>query len=165
MLQFLLLLVAAPLFFSSCDDETEAPKELLPKLDGFYIYGTNTIASSAVEPAARMALAVLDHGKAPNVENQAGVYGKFLFIGANSKIKFAEVKNEVGIVYGAENGGTTSNGLDVGNVPIDDNVIHGTLLVDGPEIDVAEAGLYYAFANVNTGFFVLVHVDVVIDFL
>lgn len=158
-LQLLLLLVATPLIFTSCDDEEDAPKELLPKLDGFYIYGTNTIAASAVEPAARMSLAILDHGKAPNVEDEAGVYGKFLFIGANSKIKFAEVKAEVGTVYGAENGGTVENGLDVGNVPIDDNVIHGTLLADGPEIEVAEAGLYYAFANVNTGFFVLVHIE------
>ncbi len=158
-LQLLLLLVATPLIFTSCDDDNEEPKELLPKLDGFYIYGTNTVAASAVEPAARMALAILDHEKAPNVEDQPGVYGKFLFIGANSKIKFAEVKSEVGTVYGAQNGGTVSNGLDVGNVPIDDNVIHGTLTENGPEIEVAEAGLYYAFANVNTGFFVLVRVE------
>lgn len=158
-LQLLLLLLATPLIFSSCDSDEEAPKELLPKLDGFYIYGTNTIASSAVEPAARMARAILDHGKAPNVTDAEGVYGKFLFIGANSKIKFAEVKNEVGVVYGAPDGGTVSNGLDVGNVPIDDNVIHGTLTADAPEVNVSEAGLYYAFVNVNTGLFVLIHIE------
>lgn len=152
------LLLATPLLFTSCDDGGEDPKELLPKLDGFYVFGTNTVAETAVEPAARMKRAILDHGKAPNVENEDGVYGKFMYIGAGAEIKFAEVTGEEGVVYGATDGGSIDNGLDVGNVPIDDNVIHGTLLEDGPAIQVASEGLYYVFANANTGLFVIMRV-------
>jgi len=154
-----ILLTAVVLSFSGCDDDDSKPKELLPNLDGLYVYGSNTIAATSVEPAARMDRAILDHGKAPNVENQEGVYGKFLYIGANSTIRFAHVSDEVGTVYGAADGGTVENGLDVGNVPIDDMVIHGELLADGPQIEIAEEGLYYAFVNINTGFFVLSRVE------
>lgn len=155
-----LALLALPLWISSCNgDEEGGPGELLPKLDGFYIYGTNTIAETALEPNAKMARAILDKGQGALVENMEGVYGKFLYIGANSKIKFAEVKNEVGTSYGATGGGTVSTGGDVGSVPINDNVIHGTLVADATEINVAEEGLYYAFANVTTKQFILMRVE------
>lgn len=153
-----LLAAAIPLFIASCSDDNDEPKELLPKLEGYYVFGTNTVAESAVEPNARMKRAILDPSKAPNVENQEGVYGKFMYIGANSTIKFAEVIGEVGTVYGAEGGGEVDNGLDVGNVPIDDNVIHGTLIANGDPIKITDEGLYYVFVNANTDFFVIVRV-------
>lgn len=154
-----LALLALPLWISSCNGDEEAPGELLPKLDGFYIYGTNTIAETALEPNAKMARAVLDKNQGALVENIAGVYGKFLFIGANSKIKFAEVVSEVGTSYGVAGGGEISIGGDIGNVPINDEIIHGTLVANAQEIDVTEEGLYYAYVNATTKQFLLMRVE------
>jgi len=152
------LIMALPLFFIACDGEDDEPEILLPKLEGFYVFGSNTVAATPSEPNARMKRAILDPSKVPNVENQEGVYGKFMYIGANSTIQFAEVIGEEGTVYGDDGGGEVDNGLDVGNVPIDDDVIHGTLEADGDPIEIADEGLYYVFANANTGFFVIARV-------
>lgn len=156
----LLLCIAAPLYFSSCSSSDDEPQILVPDADGFYVFGTNTVASEPTQPAARMALALLDESKIPNVADEDGVYGKMMYIGANSTIQFAMVDNKEGTVYGAEDGGAVDNGLDIDNVPIDDNVIHGTLVEDGDPIEVAEEGYYYVFANSNTGIFVLVKLKV-----
>lgn len=154
------LLLTLPAFFLSCSkDEDPGPDVLLPKTDGFYIFGTNTIAEAPTDVDARMARAILDVSKAPNVENIAGVYGKFLYIGADSKIQFAEVTNGAGTVFGATGGGDVTVGTDIGNVPVNDMVIHGTLAKDAAAINVSEEGLYYAFVNANTGFFTLTKVN------
>jgi len=153
-----LVLLALPFWITSCGSDDEEG-ELLPKLDGFYIYGTNTIAETAVDPNAKMARAVLDKKQGAKVENMDGIYGKFLYIGAGSKIKFAEVVSEVGTTYGASGGGEVELGTDVGNVPINDQVIHGTLEADAAEISVAEAGLYYAYVNASTKQFILMRVE------
>ena len=158
LLQILLLCIAAPLYFSSCDDSDDGEQVLIPNLDGFYVFGTNTIAASPSEPAARMNPAILDIDKPPNVADEDGVFGKLIYIGANSQIQFVKVLNKEGTIYGAADGGSVDIGLDIDNVPIDDDVVHGTLVADGPKIEVAEEGLYYAFANINTGTFVLMKV-------
>lgn len=153
------LLLTLSVFFVSCDkDEDPGPDVLLPKTDGFYIFGTSTIAEAPTDDNARMARAILDVSKTPNVENLPGVYGKFLYIGADSEIQFAEVSNGTGTVFGATGGGTVTVGTDVGNVPINDMVIHGTLKKNEAAIHVADEGLYYAFVNANTGFFTLAKV-------
>jgi hypothetical protein len=159
----LLLLMAVmlvlPLFFFSCDDEnTEDPPPPPPNQDGLYVFGTNTIAALATDADARMNLADLDVKQGAEVEEMPGVYGKFMYIGANSTIKFMEVANKVATTFGAANGGTTGLGTDIGNVPINDEVIHGDLLVDGPGIKIAEEGLYYTYLNKNDNMFIIVPV-------
>jgi len=128
----LILLLMLSVSFMACDSADEGPQVLLPKLDGFYVYGTNTIAASPSDMEARMALAVLDHTKPAGIDQLDGVYGKYLYIGANSKINFAIVKNEAGTVYGAPNGGSADSAKVVPNVPIKDIVIHGTLTEGAP---------------------------------
>ncbi len=155
-----LMLLVIPIYFYSCssDDEKSGPKVLLPKAEGFYIYGTNTVAESPSEANARMALAILDHGKDPFVASQAGVYGKFMYIGANSEISFANVDADGnGTIYGAVDGGDIDNGKDLG-YSVDGSIVHGDLAEGEDAIAVVEEGLYYAFANVNTGLFILMPV-------
>ncbi|MCD9015283.1 hypothetical protein [Parachryseolinea silvisoli] len=158
-LQWMLLLIL-PVFLFSCgsDDSEEEPEPLEPKKDGFYIYGTNTVAASDADLNARMARAVLDPAQGAKVDNMEGIYGKFLYIGANSTISFMEVIDEVATTFGAPGGGTLDSGKVAGNVLIKDKVIFGTLTADAPAIKVAEEGLYYAFANVTTDLFVLMKV-------
>jgi hypothetical protein len=146
------------LVFACSDDKNETPKELTPKLDGFYVYGTNTIAAASTEPTARMSRAVLDPGKGAQVNDMEGVYGKFMYIGANSSLKFAEVKSEKGVIYGAEGGGATDSASVVGNVIEKDVVIHGTLKADATPINIKDEGLYYVFVNTNTGLFIIMRV-------
>jgi hypothetical protein len=161
-LSFMMLLaalVASSLFLSSCDgDDPVEPPPPPPKLDGLYVFGTNTVATLATDAEARLALAVLDPGQGAKVESMDGVYGKFMYIGANSTISFMEVAAGVATTFGAENGGTVTLGSDLGVVLINDNVIHGTLLKDGPAIKVANEGLYYLFLNKNDDQFVLMPV-------
>ncbi|HEY5748149.1 MAG TPA: hypothetical protein VIU12_18890 [Chryseolinea sp.] len=154
----LMLTLALPFIIVSCSKDDAEPEELIPKLDGVYIYGTNTVAASAVEPAARMNVAQLDPGKAPGVETQDGVFGKFMYIGAGAKIKVAQVVGGVGTIYGAENGGKKELGTDIVNVPINDMVIHGALVADATEIAVGDEGLYYAYVDINNKNFVIVRV-------
>jgi hypothetical protein len=161
LLLLLTLLLAMPLFFFSCSDDDESGEPPLPppNQDGLYVFGTNTIALLATDEPARMSRAKLDVKQGGLVEDMEGVYGKFMHIGANSTIQFMEVKEKVAVTYGAADGGTTTLGNDVGNVPINDMVIHGELVADGPPIEIETAGLYYAFVNKNTNTFVIVPVE------
>jgi hypothetical protein len=152
-------LLVLPLFFSSCSDEDPVdPPPPPPNQDGVYVFGTNTIAALATDEGARMALAKLDFKQGKKVESLDGVYGKLMYIGANSTIQFMEVKNKVATTFGALNGGTVAMGTEVGNVPINDEVVHGELLKDGAAIKVAEEGLYYTYLNMLDGTFVVVPV-------
>ncbi|MBL0744459.1 hypothetical protein [Chryseolinea lacunae] len=148
--KFLMMLVM-PLVFVACSKDDPAPEELVPKLDGVYIYGTNTIAETAVEPAARMALAQLDLNKAPKTKTVDGVYGKFMYIGAGAKIKIANVVSGVATRLGVVGGGKKEKGTDVADnlIPIGNTVIHGDLVADEAEISVTDAGLYFAVVNIN----------------
>jgi hypothetical protein len=152
----LLLLLFVSLVVVSCgsDDADNGPTVLLPKLDGFYVYGTNTIAAGPSEPASRMVLAILDKSKTPKIESKEGIFGKFMYIGANSTISFAKVEGDKGTIYGADKGGAISNGLTIENVPVDDMVVNGTLVENAEAIKVATEGLYYVFVDTNTGAFV-----------
>lgn len=159
----LMLLIAAllvmPLVFFSCDDEnSEDPPPPPPNQDGVYVFGTNTIATLATDEDARMNLAALDVKQGAKVEEMDGVYGKYMYIGANSTISFMEVSNKVATTYGAASGGATKLGTEIGNVPINDDVVHGDLLKDGPAIKIAEEGLYYTYLNMNSKLFLIVPV-------
>jgi hypothetical protein len=159
----LMLLMAVvlvmPLCFYSCDDEaTPDPPPPPPNQDGFYVFGSNTIATLATDEGARLALATLDYKQGSKVEDMAGVYGKFMYIGANSTIQFMEVKDKVATTFGATDGGTVTLGTDIGNVPINDMVVHGELLVDGPAIEIEDEGLYYTYLNSNDKTFLVVPV-------
>lgn len=152
--RMMLVLLALAFVMSCSKDEDNGPSVLLPKLDGFYIYGTNTVATGPSEPSARMNLAVLDENKPPAIQSKDGVYGKVLYLGANSTLNFAKVDKGEGIIYGAEDGGTISNGKDLG-FSVDDDVINGMLKADAPAIKVLTEGLYYAYADVNSGQFIV----------
>jgi hypothetical protein len=145
--QLMLALVAAA-FLSSCGSDDDGPQILLPKLDGFYVFGENTAAESPSDPHSRMALAKLDNTKGLELDSKDDVFGKFMYIGAGAKIQFAKVLNEEGVFYGSDDA-TVSNGADEG-FSVNDNVIHGTLVEKGAEITVAEEGLYYVFADMTS---------------
>jgi hypothetical protein len=143
----------------ACDDgENGEPPLPPPNQDGIYVFGSNTIATLPTDEGARMSRAKLDVKQGSKVEDMDGVYGKFMYIGANSTIQFMEVANKVVTTFGAEGGGTVELGSDIGNVPINDEVIHGDLLADGPKINITEAGLYYVFLNKNASTFLIVPV-------
>jgi len=148
----LMMMLFASVCFMACDDGDDEPKILLPKLDGFYVYGTNTVAAEPSEPNARMNLAQLDKGKSPNHESEDGVYGKFMYIGANSEISFAEVIDEVGTVYGSSDA-AVANGTDLG-YSVNDDVVHGSLTAKADPITITEEGLYYVFVNRTTNLFI-----------
>jgi hypothetical protein len=159
LLLLLALLLVLPLFFFSCDDEnTEDPPPPPPNQDGVYVFGSNTIATLATDEGARMNLATLDVKQGAKVEEMDGVYGKYMYIGASSTIQFMEVVNKVATTFGAANGGTVALGTDIGNVPINDNVIHGELVANGPPINIASEGLYYTYLDKNANTFVVVPV-------
>lgn len=152
-------LLVMPLVFFSCKDEDAGdPPPIPPNQDGLYVFGSNTIASLATDEEARMNLAVLDSKQGAEKEEIEGVYGKYMYIGANSTISFMEVTNKVATTFGAVNGGTTTLGTEIGNVPINDDVIHGELVADGPAIKVPEEGLYYTYVNRNDNIFLIVPV-------
>ena len=145
--QLLLLSFLSFFMFSCGDDENPEPVVLTPKLEGMYVFGSNTIAAEAIDPKARMVQAVLNPNKSGGKQNQEDIYGQLMYIGANSTIKFTQVENEVGTTYGAAGGGTVGAGVDAGHTDIQDEFIYGTLVKDGPAINVEEEGLYYVFVN------------------
>ncbi|HZV71500.1 MAG TPA: hypothetical protein VFG10_18235 [Saprospiraceae bacterium] len=143
--------------FTGCKEDEVKPIDLLPNLNGLYVYGTNTVATKAGTAASKVNLAVLDHTKGAMVDNLPGVFGKFIHIGANSTIKIAYVQDATKKIYGAAGGGSIDSAIVAGG-QVKDLVIHGTLLSDGPAINVASAGLYYLFVDVNTETFILMPV-------
>ncbi len=154
MLTQLMLLLFASVFFLSCGGDDDGPTILLPKLDGLFVFGENALAETPTEPSAKMTLATLDPTKGP--ADKAGVYGKFMYIGANGKIQFVQVISEVGKIYGSADA-TIVNGADEG-FSVNDNVITGTLVEGGAAIAVADEGLYYVFADMNAKTFVITKV-------
>lgn len=150
-----ILLLILPLYFFSCSDDEDGPKVLLPKAEGFYVFGDNTVAAEPSEPAARMALAQLDPGHGPSFADS--VYGKYMYIGAHSKIQFALVNEDGdGTLFGADEV-IVENGVEAG-ISVNDDIIHGTLGKNEDEIEVTNEGLYYVFADLNTLTFVLTEV-------
>ena len=144
-------------FFIACDDDDPDPIDLVPNLNGLYVYGTNTVASKPGNAASKVNLAILDPNRGVQEDNTPGVFGKFIHIGANSTINLAYKQDAIEKVYGAANGGTIDSAIVTGGA-INDLVIHGTLVDGGPAINVAKAGLYYLYADVNTETFVLMEV-------
>jgi len=144
----LMLLLALPFVFTSCDKDDDGPTELLPKLEGVYVYGTNTVATGATDPNARMAVARLVPDQGAKVDNMPGVYGKLMHIGANSTIKIVQIVAEVPTRFGLPNGGEKKLGTEVGSA--NDQVVAGTLVKDGADIKIADEGLYYVYIDINT---------------
>ncbi len=147
---------------AACDSGgSDEPKvdPLIPKQEGFYVYGTNTIAENGLSPNARMNRAILDPAQGAKVENMDGVYGKFMYIGAGGTLKFASVSGAASVVYGAAGGGTWMAGADIPNVLVEDQVGYGTLVKDAPAIKVPEEGLYYVFVNTKDLTYVIMRVE------
>ena len=144
-------------FFIACDKDDPDPIDLVPNLNGLYVYGTNTVASAPGNAASKVNLAILDPGKGAQVDNLPGVFGKFIHIGANSTINLAYKQDDVEKLYGSANGGALDSAIVTGG-SINDVVIHGTLIDDGPAIKVTKAGLYYLYVDINTETFVLMEV-------
>jgi hypothetical protein len=144
-------------FFIACDDDDPDPIDLVPNLNGLYVYGTNTVAAKPGNAASKVNLAVLDPNRAGMVNNKPGVFGKFIHIGANSTINLAYKQDAIEKVYGSPNGGSIDSAIVTGGA-INDLVINGTLVDGGPAINVSKAGLYYLYADVNTETFVLMEV-------
>jgi hypothetical protein len=159
MLYLSMVFVATTMLTSCGSDDEKDPPPPPPKLEGFYVFGTNTVASLATDAEARMALALLDPSKDPGIVNKDGVYGQYMYIGSNSTISFIQVDAEQKATeFGAEDGGTVTLGTDIGNVPINDLVIHGALKKNGPKIKVEDEGLYYTWVDTNNGIFSIVPV-------
>ncbi|SMO95379.1 hypothetical protein [Gracilimonas mengyeensis] len=135
--------------FAACgtDSGGGGEEELIPNQEGLYVYGSNTIAANVNDLTAKMNAATLDAGQGAGVENMTDVYGKFMYIGANSTIEFTYVEQEEGTTYGAPGGGSVDSASVVGNVPVADEVIHGTLTADSDPIEVTEEGLYYTYVD------------------
>ena len=156
-----LLMALLALTVTACDsggpDETEEPPPLVPNQEGFFVFGTNTIAADALDPDARMARAVLDPGQGAQVENLEGVYGKFMYVGAGGTIEFLDSDGETATSYGVD--GSRMSGEEIANVPLTSQVFYGTLQADGPAVTVPEAGLYYTFVNTNDQSVVVMKVE------
>lgn len=145
------------LFIVSCDKDDDDPIDLVPNLNGLYVYGTNTVAATPGNAASKVNLAILDPGQGAMVNQLAGVFGKFIHIGANSTIQLAYKQDAIEKVYGSPGGGSVDSAITVGGV-VNDLVIHGTLTDGGNPIKVAQAGLYYLYVDVNTETFILMPV-------
>ncbi len=145
----LFILLTLALFAFSCSDNSTGTddEELVPELEGMYVYGSNTTASSANDTEAKMSPAVLDPGQGAGVSSMEDVYGKFMYIGASSTIEFTLVEGEEGTTYGAPGGGSLDSASTIGNSPIQDEVIHGTLTADSDPISISEEGLYYTYVD------------------
>ena len=152
-----LLLSLLTFTFFSCKDDDNGPVVLLPNLDGMYVYGTNTVATEPGNAASKMNLAILDPNQGAQVESMEGIFGKFIYVGANGSLQLAFVENEDGKFYGSPGGGSLDSSIVTGGV-INDLVIHGDLVEDGPAITVSKEGLYYLYVDVNAETFILMEV-------
>ena len=143
----MVLLLAIPVYFYACsDDQNTGPKILLPKAEGFFVFGTNTIAEKPTDITARMATAKLDPTKGPAAVDS--VYGKYMYIGANSEIQFALVNKGNGMLIGSSDA-KAQNGLAAAMSVDDNNVIIGTLEENGSPVKISTEGLYYVVADLN----------------
>ncbi|WP_421872679.1 hypothetical protein [Marinoscillum sp.] len=155
----LVSMLATSLMMSCGEDEPTEPEELIPAIDGVYVFGTNTVAETALEPSAKMSLAVLNPDKSGGVASVDGYFGKLLYIGANSTIEISHVEGDVSTTYGADGGGTVTNGLELDFTDIDADIIHGTLVPDAEPISVSEEGLYKLFVDINTESFRMMKIE------
>ncbi|MCF8226466.1 MAG: hypothetical protein K9J30_11370 [Bacteroidales bacterium] len=143
-------LALVPMLLISCGEDEPEPEDLIPNLSGLYVFGSNTVASTSVEPAAKMPLAKMNPSKTDGNETVDGIYGKLMYIGANSTIQFTEVVDSAGINYGTESGGFIEAGAELAYTDVDADIIHDTLIVDGLPVEIAEEGLYYVYLDMNT---------------
>lgn len=143
----------------SCKPEPEDPTDIVveyPGLSGLYVHGTNTIASKP-ESAGKVSAASLDPARGGMVDSVSGIYGRFMYVGANSTLNVTLIENGNGKTYGITGGGASDSASTVGG-NIADLVIHGTLVVDADPVSVAKEGLYYLFVNMNDKSLVLMEV-------
>lgn len=154
----LLLLAAMAFVFVSCDDDDDTkPIDLLPNINGVYVYGTNTVATAPGNAASKMNPASLDPNRGIQMPTAPGIFGKFIHMESNGTLKIAYVKDDIGKTYGTANGGLRDSALVAGGA-INDIVIHGTLVDGGDPIDVDARGLYYLYVDINTETFILMQV-------
>lgn len=149
----LVMLALLTAFMISCDDESSDDDEgctLCPKEEGWYVYGTNTIADAPSGANAKMALAATQPFTDKVAGTTEGLYGKWMYIGAGGTLNFAKVTDGEGVIYGAENGGSSQPGTDVGS-DMTDNLIFGQLMEDGSAVSITNEGLYYIFINDEEG--------------
>ena len=133
---FLLLLMVLVLIQSCNKDDDNDPIDLVPELNGLYVYGTNSVAATPLEPAAKMSRALMNPDKTGGENNVEDIYGKLMYIGANSTIQFTEVLDEASSVYGAPNGGEAVPGDSIDYTDLKDNIIYGTLVEDEDPIGI-----------------------------
>lgn len=155
----LFLLALTVVGISSCSEDDNGPKILLPKLDGVYVYGTNTIAAEPTDPLARMAAAPLNPAKSGGALTANGYYGKLMYIGANSTINIVEIDGSSSSIFGSTDGGSVTNGTELPFTDIDAEFVHGDLIEDGSAIEVTEEGLYYLFVNTVDGNFRMMKIE------
>jgi len=153
----LMAMVMVASLFVACKDDDNNPIDLVPNLNGLYVYGTNTVSNKPGNSASKVNLAILDPGKGAMVDNLPGVFGKFIHIGANSTISLAYKADAIEKLYGSPNGGSLDSAIVTGGV-INDKVIHGSLVDGAPAIKVTKAALYYLYVDINTETFVLMEV-------
>lgn len=146
----MLVLAMLPVLFVACDKDDPDPIDLVPNLEGVYVFGTNTVASTSLEPAAKMSRALMNPSKSGGAETFEDIYGKLMYIGAGSTIEFLEVVDSTGVSYGTVSGGTVESGVDMAYTDIVTDMIHDTLVVDGQPIEIDAEGLYYVFVDMNT---------------
>lgn len=145
---------------AACDSGNPVDEgPLVPNTEGFFVFGTNTVAEDVLDPDARMSLAALDSTQGSGEKNMPGVYGKYMYIGADSEIEFTNHEAGVTTAYGVTDGGSVVSAEELANVPLTAEVIYGTLEEGGPPIQVAEEGLYYTFVNMLDGSVVLMKVE------
>lgn len=139
-------------------DPVEPSEPQLPIIpNGFYVFGTNTVATEAGSDASKLDLAVMDPGKGSMVESIAGVYGKFIHIGAQGSIQFTFVESGIRNAYGVDGTASVDSAEAIGG-SVKELVLNGSLIKDGQAIEVAEEGLYYLYADMNKLKFVLMPV-------
>ena len=154
------LVLTTSIFMSCGEDEPTEPEVLVPKVDGAYVFGSNTIAATALEPNAKMSLATLNPAKSGGAENVDGYYGKLMYIGANSTIQISYVEGEEATTYGVEGAASVTNGLELDFTDIDADIIHGTLVADGDPITITDEGLYKLFVDISTESFRMMKVGI-----
>jgi hypothetical protein len=156
-LKWLLPVLLLAIAFVSCKDDDENPIDLVPNLNGLYVYGSGTVATKPGNANSKVNLAILDPSKGAMVTSLPGVFGKFIHVNAGGELQLAYRDGDVARVYGSQGGGIVDSAIVVGGV-INDVVLHGTLTDGGDPIEVEKTGLYYLYVDVNTETFILMEV-------